>query len=107
MEVVSQSTQMHSLVGAYVNGTIKAKDIPMIEGKIGADEGLKDLYIKKIQEQEFLMELIPDISASRNSLLNLKQEISQITGEVFPKEKRSFFKEVSKFLNKPVVTIKY
>jgi hypothetical protein len=107
MEVASPSTQMNSLVVAYVNGTIKSKDIPMIESKIGENENLKDLYLKKVQEQEFLMALIPDISSSKNSLLNLKIEIAQITEEVFPEEKKSLLKSVEKFLNKPVVTIKY
>lgn len=107
MEIFSGKHSTQSLVTAYVNGTIKSKDIDKVERKIGESEELKELYIKKAQEQEFLLALIPDATGSKNSLLNLKREMRAITEEVYPKDRQNIIGKLKKFLDKPVVTIKY
>ena len=102
MGVVNHSD--FALVNAYVNRTIRAKDISYIEEKIGDNEQLRDHYQNKIAEHNFLMELIPNKKISNSRLKKLQSEISQITSDIIPESRIS---KLRAFLDKPIFTIKY
>ncbi|MBT4791777.1 MAG: hypothetical protein HON90_09415 [Halobacteriovoraceae bacterium] len=97
----------YALIGAYVNKTIKAKDIKRVEEIIGSDENLNSYYQKKLAEHQFLLDLIPVKKITPKRLLSLRKETHQITNEMIPDNVFTKVSNLKSFLNKSLLTIKY
>ena len=91
-----------NLISAFVNGTLKNKDLSSVEEIINENETTEEFYNQKLSERDFLQQLIPDREVSSNTLSSLRREFSLIDENVFPKEKLGFLKKTIKFLNEPI-----
>ncbi len=96
-----------ALVSAYAYGTLRQKDIPTVEELIGQNDELSQLFTQRLEEKDFLLQLIPQMQFQKNSLSYLKKEMSQISENIFPKEKLGWLGKATKALNKPIITIEY
>lgn len=94
-----------SLIAAYVNETLKAKDKARVEELIASDETFQKMYLTKKQIRDFYQELIPDFSVHKNVESSLKKEMFKVNEEVFPQNKLELLKKVMKFLNDPIIEI--
>jgi len=65
----------------------------------------QEFYQSKLQEQDFLLQLIPDVQCTKNSLRSLKQELAKSTSSSLPKERKSFIKRMKTLLNTTIFTI--
>lgn len=107
MEVGAIQNRKYALVTAYINGTLNPKDIELVEERIGESQELKEYYSKKIEEQKFIQQLIPNIETSKKSMKTLRSEVMAISDQVFPKEKKTLLGRIKNILDKPVFTIEY
>ena len=88
----------------YANGTLSDKDRKKVISSL--EPG--DEYInRKKREKEFLLDLIPEKRLSAIHKRQLIQKMFVTTDDLIPKEKFPIINKVKKFLNKPVVSIKY
>ena len=94
-----------SLIASYVNGTLKLKDREKVEGLINTDSSFNDIYIRKKQEKDFYLQLIPNQPLPKNIKSYLRSEMKKVNDDVYPKEKYHMAKKVYKFLTEPIVEI--
>lgn len=78
-----------------------------MEELIGQNDELSQLFTQRLEEKDFLLQLIPQMQFQKNSLSYLKKEMSQISENIFPKEKLGWLGKATKALNKPIITIEY
>lgn len=95
-----------SIIASYVYRTLRTKDLELAEELIGTHGKLHDYYSAKVEERDFLLQLVPDKQISVGTLRALKNEISETMDEIYPKEKKSLTKSVAEILDKPIFTIK-
>ncbi|MDP7320325.1 MAG: hypothetical protein QF441_06925 [Bacteriovoracaceae bacterium] len=103
----SAETSRDFLVRAYVNKTIKLKDIPLVEKMIGEDNQLQALYTALIEEQNFLQDLVLEKKCIAENIKNIHHIMEEVTVDILPETKKSLVKRISEFLDKPILTIDY
>ena len=94
-----------SLIASYVNGTLKLKDREKVESLIATDKTFMEVYLQKKELKDFYSELIPKHVISKNVSEYLNNEIKNINGEVYPREKYHMAKKIYKYLTEPVIEI--
>ena len=94
-----------SLIASYVNGTLKFKDREKVEGLIATDASFNEIYLRKKQQKDFYLQLIPNHSLPKNVKSYIKSEMKKVNEDVFPKEKYHIAKQVYKFLTEPIIEI--
>lgn len=96
-----------NLIAAYVNGTIKSKDVSVVEKIVGEDTVYRAYYDRKMQEKDFILQMIPQESLKLNQKSALSNELRMITEELLGKERIPLKDRVKTFLDKPIITIRY
>jgi len=94
-----------SLIASYVNGTLKLKDRDKVEELIGIDASFNEIYLRKKQQKDFYLQLIPNQTLPKNVKAYLRAEIKKVNNDVFPKEKYHMAKKVYQFLTEPIIEI--
>ena len=94
-----------AMVSTYVNGTIKAKDIDRVERAINSSDDMRKFYDHKVQEKEFMLQLIPDRKITASISENIKKEIREINDDVYPEKPETLGKKVYRFLTSPIIEI--
>lgn len=92
-----------SLISSYVNGTLKLKDREKVEALINTDASFNEIYLRKKQQKDFYLQLIPNQTLPKNVKAYLKSEMKKVNEDVYPKEKYYMAKKVYKFLTEPVI----
>ena len=96
-----------NLIASYVNGTLKAEDIAKVEGWIGESPIYRSYFEKKKLEREFVLQMVPQEKLKINQKRSLSTELFSVTQEIFGREKVSPAARIKRFLDKPVITIRY
>ncbi len=95
------------LVNLFANGHSHNGDQKEFEKTLGDKVSLKHFYQEKVQEREFIKELVPEFTLSKRSYKNLLDEINQINKSIFEFKEDNFIKKSIKFLDKPIFTIEF
>lgn len=94
-----------AMIGTYVNGTIKGKDIDRVERAINSSDEFREVYDRKMREKEFILQLIPAQVATASTLKSIKKEMAEINTNVYSTERETLGKRVVRFLTTPIIEL--
>lgn len=95
------------MIASYVNGTLKAKDVPSVEEIVGSDKIYQYYYDRKVQERDFLLQMIPQEKLRKDEKTALNAEIRGINQDLLEIDQVDWKTQIREFLAKPVFTIKF
>lgn len=95
------------MIASYVNGTLRAKDIPTVEEIVGSDQVYQYYYDRKVQERDFLLQMVPQEKLKQDEKSILLSEIRDINQDLLVADKADLKTKIKEFLSKPVITIKF
>ena len=95
------------MIASYVNGTLKAKDTAVVEEIVGSSTVYKYFYDRKVQEREFLLQMIPQERLSHTEKESLVAELRSINQDLMEADVETWKDQVQSFLKKPFFTIRY
>ena len=96
-----------SLIDHYTNGTLKKNDLDKVEKLIGSSDILTDYYQEKLEEKDFIIQIIPNNQITVELQRSLKSGISEVLEDIYPQEQLSTIGRVKSFLETPLFTIEY
>ena len=95
------------MIASFVNGTLKSKDISIVEQIVGNDPVYQSFYQRKVQEREFILEMIPDAKLKLDEKATLLKDIAGVNSDLLVEDIIPWKERVKEFLDKPVFTIKF
>lgn len=98
-------TRNFHLVSSYVYGTCPEEQRDRVERLLAQDKAMKDYFLLKQNERDFLRQLIPDTSPSKATMLELRREVISVINQMIPSKEKGFVNKVKRALNKPIITL--
>ena len=95
------------MIASYVNGTLKARDTKIVEEIVGSSTVYQYFYDRKVQEREFLLQMIPQEKLHHGEKDSLLSEIRSINQDLLEADVETWKEQIQSFLNKPFFNIKF
>lgn len=107
MQINLTDKTKRQMIASFVNGTLKSKDISIVEQIVGNDPVYQSFYQRKVQEREFILEMIPDAKLKLDEKATLLKDIAGVNSDLLVEDIIPWKERVKEFLDKPVFTIKF
>lgn len=107
MDIDTNLESKKNMIAAYVNGTLRAKDVAMVEELIGSEGLYRRYFERKKQEHEFILQMIPQAKLKLNEKKMIVNDIREITHELWGMDKVPWREKLKDFLDKPIIRVEF